>query len=929
VHTLLSRTCDAVVLCGVAFLVAFAPFAFGGVHPPAYRTIEITALLLLGAWAVRAFTAAPDPQGEPALPGSLLAWLGGFVSLIALQLIPLPPALLYAVSPATHAFYERALPGWPERAPYAEAVEALLEAPPRTDALSVILPTPDDDFAKALDHFFPPGWDEAGAAPGLAAADRTQLESWLEAGASHTAWRPLSIAPARTRAQLGKAIACMAIFLVVTAYLPGGDRRSRQRLELRALRWLVLVAFCVAAIGLLQRATWNGKILWVFIPWDWEIARPEWAQTSGPFVNRSHFANYLALLWPLALLPVFARGVLHSNGERPGERLTALLAPVAMGVALLWSLSRGGWLAALAGAATLIATLGTGRGDTRRRAFTFAVAAGAAALVLALAPLEAPGTRVGNELDLRLEQTVTNTSSLRGRVALWRDSLSLVREHPMLGVGLGAWQDAFPRYDESPRSRTQARRAHNDYIQLLAETGLVGVGLLGAALFMLARLLGRALTFGTRRSRPIASAAVAGTVAVAVHACVDFGLQIPAIPVTLAVLLGIALRESWPQRRRAETPARGGPLFGLALAAGLVLTLIAPDPRAGSHEASVVTALAAVDAAPASVPRRLVFATRALETSLDAGEQILASAVALDPQAPGPRDAHAVALAQLGRDTEALAEIEESVARAPFRSSHAYLSKGTASWLSPAEAEAVERGFVRALPASESVTAASLAGFRRDRREFEAAANAWQAAAERAADDRERARYLRHAGLDLARAGAFEPARAALEASLERDPGSSETYTGFLTQVLGPAADLEPADALIARARRHGVDAYTLELALADAARQAKDPARERGALERALEARPREAAALYRLGRLHVREQAFGPATRVLRRAIDADPRHAAAWHELGLAQERQYHFAPALDALEAAVREAPENERYRQSLARFRKRLDDNRPN
>jgi O-antigen ligase/Tfp pilus assembly protein PilF len=786
--------------------------------------------------------------------------------------------------------------------------------------VAVILgPAPADG---ALDRVFPPGWNRDAAGEGLSPDERRALERWLANGPEQ-AWRPLSISPARTRLALTKTLAIVAIFLVVTAYTPAGDRRRRRRLERRALQWLVFVAFVVAAIGLLQRAAWNGKLLWVFVPWDWGMPHVGAPQTSGPFVNRNHFANYLALLWPLALTPVLFAGALTRS---TAARLAFGVASATIAVALLWSLSRGGWLAALTGGVVLLLS-GANRGTSRRtllRPLAFVAASAAAAIALALAPIGEPG---GNELDLRLEQTVTDTSSLTGRIVLWRDTLPLMRDHPWLGVGLGAWRDAFPRYDSSLRHHKRAHRAHNDYVQWVAETGLLGTVLLGGALFGIARLLAGALAVPTRRSRPILAASVAGSAAVAVHACVDFGLQIPAIPVTLAVLLGLALRDSWP-RRRAGTTLRG-PLFGVGLGGGLLLALTAsPDPPP-EDDPSLSASLLAASSQPASIAPQLALATLALESSLEAGRGILASAIALDPQSAGPRDALAVTLARLGRDADALAAIEESVARAPHRQGHVFLQSGIASWLSTAESAAVERGLRRALPHAGTTPAVTLAVFLRDRRRFEAAGQAWVTASERALDAADRASYLRNAGHDFIRAGAPDEAREAFEQALHLDPGHTETYLVLLTHVLGPARQLEGTEALLTQARRHGADFHRLVLALAQAARRAGDSAHERRALERAVATRPDDPAAHVLLGRLNAREGADSAAAEAFRRALETDPHDASAWHGLGRAEERQYHFAEALEAFEAAVREAPENASYAKSLGRFRKKLEANESN
>src|SRR5258707_2204985 len=68
------------------------------------------------------------------------------------------------------------------------------------------------------------------------------------------------------------------------------------------LRAILITGFIVAFVGLIERAAWNGKILWVFVPYDWghPIFEPL-LRARGPFVDPDHFAGYLAIIFPLAL----------------------------------------------------------------------------------------------------------------------------------------------------------------------------------------------------------------------------------------------------------------------------------------------------------------------------------------------------------------------------------------------------------------------------------------------------------------------------------------------------------------------------------------------------------------------------------------------------------------------------------------------------
>ena len=83
------------------------------------------------------------------------------------------------------------------------------------------------------------------------------------------------------------------------------------------------------------------------------------------------------------------------------------------------------------------------------------------------------------QVDTRLQESVTPDLGMAGRVDLWTDTFKMVRDFPVFGVGLGSWQDLFQRYRGGPWSPTFYREAHNDYLELLAETGALGFSLLG------------------------------------------------------------------------------------------------------------------------------------------------------------------------------------------------------------------------------------------------------------------------------------------------------------------------------------------------------------------------------------------------------------------------------------------------------------------
>lgn len=126
------------------------------------------------------------------------------------------------------------------------------------------------------------------------------------------------------------------------------------------------------------------------------------------------------------------------------------------------------------------------------------------------------------------------------RKSMARDALHMWRDHPLLGVGLGDLETAYPRY-QSFSSDMWIDHAHNDYVEATAETGLVGALLILSALALFLRLAFRNVghLFGSNVGW-IRLGAADGCCGMLVHSLADFNLHIPAHAAWFAVLAGIA-----------------------------------------------------------------------------------------------------------------------------------------------------------------------------------------------------------------------------------------------------------------------------------------------------------------------------------------------------------------------------------------------------
>ncbi|MGH9453202.1 MAG: O-antigen ligase family protein, partial [Terriglobia bacterium] len=142
-----------------------------------------------------------------------------------------------------------------------------------------------------------------------------------------------------------------------------------------------------------------------------------------------------------------------------------------------------------------------------------------------------------------------------GRLTFWRDTLRLVHDYPWFGTGLGTFQYSFRHY-QTGLLDFLVDHAHNDYLEVTSETGLIGAALLFLPiLVLLIRMIVSFLT-DTRRYRPsILLGCIGATLGILLHSFTDFNLQIPANALTLAVILGIGYKAACVERQAERRQA--------------------------------------------------------------------------------------------------------------------------------------------------------------------------------------------------------------------------------------------------------------------------------------------------------------------------------------------------------------------------------------
>ncbi|MBW1775015.1 MAG: O-antigen ligase family protein, partial [Deltaproteobacteria bacterium] len=274
--------------------------------------------------------------------------------------------------------------------------------------------------------------------------------------------------------------------------------------------------------------------------------------SRGTYINRNHFAGLMEMLWPVALGVTLAQGEWEErqgikamlSGDRVNTQLLTFLIVTLMVVALLFSRSRAGIVGAFVGMVALVGILRLASGRFRW---------GLRITLMALMALVAIyGTKIGfDQIVVRFMQIESGAGS---RMELWDQTWNMVSDHPA-GIGLGNYEVVEPVYvDRGPGIRM--RHAHNDYLQLLAETGWVGAITLVSGFFLfLARGIRRVKRVGFDVGRfrlMVAVGALAGLCSMGFHSFFDFNLQVPANQVFFVLLMALVEAGLWERGRRSK-----------------------------------------------------------------------------------------------------------------------------------------------------------------------------------------------------------------------------------------------------------------------------------------------------------------------------------------------------------------------------------------
>ncbi len=321
---------------------------------------------------------------------------------------------------------------------------------------------------------------------------------------------------------------CLQIFVYGWLFFLVLNNLHRQESTLTLLSAALVVGTAISLYAGYQFLTESDQV--------WGVARPQayHGRGSGTFICPNHLAGYLEMLLPVALAIVIL------SRRRAVARIFTAYAALTIFAGIGVSVSRGGYLATGVSLLFLLGVLLWNRAFRRYALVGLVVLVALTAVFL---------QKVRHPRDrFRLMFVEGQQESVSVRNDLWHATARMWLDHPWVGVGPAHFDLRFPAY-RPETVQTRPIWSHNDYLNALADWGLVGGVLIGGALVSLAWGGWRTWRFVRRDSNSLTAkpsdraafvlGAGTGLLALAVHSFVDFNLQIPANAMLAVALMAI------------------------------------------------------------------------------------------------------------------------------------------------------------------------------------------------------------------------------------------------------------------------------------------------------------------------------------------------------------------------------------------------------
>jgi len=363
-------------------------------------------------------------------------------------------------------------------------------------------------------------------------------------------WMPVSVMPLATLQEGFRLLAAVLFYWVCV------QRMSTHANLRRTLLAVTFFAGIYAFWGLMEYLLPNGRVLWVLRPW------PEYTgHKFAAYLNGNHYAALMGMLLPPALAlymatrPRFAYLSLKERFidtfKQPQANLHILsgLSAAVILVSIFCSLSRGGIVSTLVSLLFFI-LLSWWRSERK-------ISSALTLTVFVLCGLILVGT-VGWQPVFERFSRVRNVSGelTDQRLEYWADSVGIIKDYPLTGTGFSTFLDIYPSYKTADTRDLVVDHAHNDYIELLTDGGVIG-----SVLFF---LLAVRVWWVSRRhvaerksqsSRWFYLGSLAGLLSIALHSVTDFNLHIPANLFFFAFVAAVLVSSGATRSRTVEPPS--------------------------------------------------------------------------------------------------------------------------------------------------------------------------------------------------------------------------------------------------------------------------------------------------------------------------------------------------------------------------------------
>ncbi|MEW5746967.1 MAG: O-antigen ligase family protein [Nitrospirota bacterium] len=390
-------------------------------------------------------------------------------------------------------------------------------------------------------------------------------------------WVSLSLDKRATLMELLR-LSGYAAFYVLTVQL-----LTRKELLRRTVTVVLVLSSALALTGILQYLFNAKKIFWFR---ELSFSNPAF---FGPFVNRNHYAGFMAMVFPLALaffLTLKPRVFYESLRDRIAGLLSRKetnlylligLFMVLIAASIFLSISRGG-IVSLSLSMVVFGLLFLGRRRNKSRG---------AAIIAVFATIVLAVGWFGWEPIIQRFEKITDAEGdiVDLRPTVWKDSLEIAKDFPVTGAGLGSFRSVYPRY-QTARELRVIDHAHNDYMELLAEGGLIAMALMA---WFIAAVVARSFRMYTGRKDSSAInlyiGSITGILALLLHGFTDFNFRIGSNGLYFFFLCGLAVSAAHTRLRdglgstylepRQQRPGAALPRLARGAAgAGLLVSVI-------------------------------------------------------------------------------------------------------------------------------------------------------------------------------------------------------------------------------------------------------------------------------------------------------------------------------------------------------------------